>query len=75
MAVLVLLSFFFLVVIERLPVTSSVSLVGSYYNSTLCQLTLAFFLNVIILRFYYMTEDEVPEWVQVNYESYQTFDV
>ena len=66
MAILVALSFFFLLVSENMPATGSVSLVGGYYAITTIQMTASFFLNVLVLRFHHMTEEKVPKWVKVR---------
>ena len=66
MAILVALSFFFLLVSENMPATGNISLVGGYYAITTIQMTVSFFLNVVVLRFHHMTEEKVPKWVKVR---------
>jgi hypothetical protein len=66
MAILVALSFFFLFVSENMPASARVSIVEGYYALTMIQMTISFFLNVIVLRFHHMTEEKVPEWVKVR---------
>jgi hypothetical protein len=66
MAILVALSFFFLLVSENVPASARVSNVESYYAITMIQMTVSFFLNVLVLRFHHMTEEKVPEWVKVT---------
>ncbi len=66
MAILVALSFFFLLVSENMPASARVSIVEGYYALTMIQMTISFFLNVIVLRFHHMTEEKVPEWVKVR---------
>ena len=65
MAILVTLSFFFLLVSETMPASSKNSTIGELYAVTMVEMTLSFFLNVIVLRFHHMTEEEVPDWVKV----------
>ena len=66
MAILVALSFFFLLVSETMPASSENSIIGELYAVTMVEMTLSFFLNVIVLRFHHMTEEEVPHWVKVR---------
>ena len=66
MAILVALSFFFLLVSETIPASAKVSLVEGYYALTMIQMTISFFLNVFVLRFHHMTEEKVPGWVKVG---------
>lgn len=67
MAILVGLSFFFLLVAEYMPETSeAVPLIGMYYTVTMIQVSCAFFMTCCVLRFHHHnpTEGEVPEWVK-----------
>lgn len=75
MAILVALSFFFLLVSETMPASSRNSIIGELYAVTMVQMTVWFFLNVIVLRFHHMTEEEVPHWVKVRIilASFQNF--
>jgi len=69
MAILVGLSFFFLLVAENMPATSeAVPLVGMYYTVTMIEVSCAFFMTCWVLRFHHQnpTEGEVPKWVKVN---------
>ena len=66
MAVLVALSFFFLLVSENMPASSKVPLIGGYYTVTMVEMAISFFLNVIVLRFHHMTHEPVPGWVKVS---------
>ena len=69
MAILVGLSFFFLLVAEYMPETSeAVPLIGMYYTVTMIQVSCAFFMTCWVLRFHHQnpTEGEVPEWTKVN---------
>ncbi|XP_022782381.1 neuronal acetylcholine receptor subunit alpha-3-like isoform X2 [Stylophora pistillata] len=66
MAILVGLSFFFLLVAEKMPATSeAVPLVGMYYTVTMIEVSCAFFMTCWVLRFHHQnpTEGEVPKWV------------
>ncbi|KAK2569377.1 Neuronal acetylcholine receptor subunit alpha-3 [Acropora cervicornis] len=68
MAILVTLSFFFIMVAENMPATSeAVPLVGMYYTVTMIEVSSAFFMTCWVLRFHHMnpTEGEVPKWVKV----------
>lgn len=72
MAILVGLSFFFLLVAENMPATSeAVPLVGMYYTVTMIQVSCAFFMTCWVLRFHHQnpTEGEVPKWVKVSYRN------
>lgn len=67
MAILVGLSFFFLLVAEYMPETSeAVPLIGMYYTVTMIQVSCAFFMTCCVLRFHHHnpTEGEVPEWAK-----------
>ncbi|XP_028410626.1 neuronal acetylcholine receptor subunit alpha-10-like [Dendronephthya gigantea] len=64
MAILVALSFFFLLVSENMPATGSISAIAGYYAVTMVQMAISFFLNVLILRFHHMTEEKVPNWIK-----------
>ncbi|XP_028392108.1 neuronal acetylcholine receptor subunit alpha-9-like isoform X2 [Dendronephthya gigantea] len=64
MAILVALSFFYLLVSETMPASGKVSVVGEFYAATMIEMTISFFLNVLILRFHHMTEEKVPRWVK-----------
>ena len=69
MAILVGLSFFFLLVAEYMPETSeAVPLIGMYYTVTMIQVSCAFFMTCCVLRFHHHnpTEGEVPEWAKVS---------
>ena len=69
MAILVGLSFFFLLVAENMPATSeAVPLVGMYYTVTMIEVSCAFFMTCWVLRFHHRnpTEGEVPKWVKVR---------
>ena len=69
MAILVGLSFFFLLVAENMPATSeAVPLVGMYYTVTMIEVSCAFFMTCWVLRFHHRnpTEGEVPKWVKVS---------
>ena len=69
MAILVGLSFFFLLVAENMPATSeAVPLVGMYYTVTMIEVSCAFFMTCWVLRFHHQnpTEGEVPKWVRVS---------
>ena len=66
MAVLVALSFFFLLVSEKMPASSKVPIIGGYYTATMVEMAISFFLNVVILRFHHMTYEPVPSWVKVS---------
>lgn len=69
MAILVGLSFFFLLVAENMPATSeAVPLVGMYYTVTMIEVSCAFFMTCWVLRFHHQnpTEGEVPKWVKVS---------
>ena len=69
MAILVGLSFFFLLVAEYMPETSeAVPLIGMYYTVTMIEVSCAFFMTCWVLRFHHQnpTEGEVPEWVKVS---------
>jgi hypothetical protein len=66
MAILVALSFFFLLVSETMPASSKNSIIGEFYSITLVEITISFFLNIIVLRFHHMTEEKVPHWVKVR---------
>lgn len=71
MAILVALSFFFLLVSENMPASARVSIVGRYYAITMIEMTVSFFLNVLVLRFHHMTDEKVPDWVKVRlYRGY-----
>ena len=70
MAILVTLSFFFIMVAENMPATSeAVPLVGMYYTVTMIEVSSAFFMTCWVLRFHHMnpTEGEVPKWVKVKF--------
>ena len=70
MAILVGLSFFFLLVAENMPATSeAVPLVGMYYTVTMIEVSCAFFMTCWVLRFHHRnpTEGEVPKWVKVRF--------
>ena len=72
MAILVGLSFFFLLVAENMPATSeAVPLVGMYYTVTMIEVSCAFFMTCWVLRFHHQnpTEGEVPKWVKVSYRN------
>ena len=64
MAILVALSFFFLLVSETMPASSNNSIIGEFYSITMVEITISFFLNIIVLRFHHMTEEKVPHWVK-----------
>lgn len=69
MAILVGLSFFFLLVAENMPATSeAVPLVGMYYTVTMIEVSCAFFMTCWVLRFHHHnpTDGEVPRWVKVG---------
>jgi hypothetical protein len=66
MAILVALSFFFLLVSETMPASSENSIIGEFYAVTMVEMTIMFFLNVLVLRFHHMTEEKVPHWVKVR---------
>jgi hypothetical protein len=66
MAILVALSFFFLLVSENMPASARVSIIERYYALTMMEMTISFFLNVFVLRFHHMTEEKVPDWVKVE---------
>lgn len=73
MAILVGLSFFFLLVAENMPATSeAVPLVGMYYTVTMIEVSCAFFMTCWVLRFHHQnpTEGEVPKWVKVYLLGY-----
>lgn len=70
MAILVTLSFFFIMVAENMPATpEAVPLVGMYYTVTMIEVSFAFFMTCSVLRFHHMnpTEGEVPKWVKVKF--------
>ena len=72
MAILVGLSFFFLLVAENMPATSeAVPLLGMYYTVTMIEVSCAFFMTCWVLRFHHMnpTEGEVPKWVKVSFQG------
>ncbi|XP_032220715.2 neuronal acetylcholine receptor subunit alpha-10 isoform X2 [Nematostella vectensis] len=70
MAILVGLSFFFLLVAESMPVTTeAVPVIGRYYTITMIQVSCAFFMSCWVLRFHYSKED-VPPWVKVYLLGY-----
>ncbi|CAB3988232.1 neuronal acetylcholine receptor subunit alpha-10 [Paramuricea clavata] len=64
MSSLVGLSFFFLLVSENMPPSDKVPLIGGYYSVTMMQMGFSFFMNVLVLRFHHMTEENVPDWVR-----------
>jgi len=69
MAILVGLSFFFLLVAENMPATSeAVPLVGMYYTVTMIEVSCAFFMTCWVLRLHHQnpTEGEVPKWIKVR---------
>ena len=66
MCALVGLSFFFLLVSENMPASDKVPLIGVYYSVTMMQMGFSYFMNVLVLRFHHMTEDQLPYWVQVS---------
>nr|XP_058950106.1 neuronal acetylcholine receptor subunit alpha-7-like isoform X2 [Pocillopora verrucosa] len=73
MAILVGLSFFFLLVAENMPATSeAVPLVGMYYTVTMIEVSCAFFMTCWVLRFHHHnpTDGEVPRWVKVYLLGY-----
>lgn len=73
MAILVGLSFFFLLVAENMPATSeAVPLVGMYYTVTMIEVSCAFFMTCWVLRFHHQnpTEGEVPKWVKLYLLGY-----
>ncbi len=69
MAILVALSFFFLLVSETMPASSTNSIIGEFYSVTMVEITLSLFLNVLVLRFHHMTEEKVPQWVKVRVKT------
>ena len=69
MAILVALSFFFLLVSETMPASSRNSIIGEFYSVTMVEITLSLFLNVLVLRFHHMTEEKVPQWVKVRVKT------
>ncbi|KAL9955079.1 hypothetical protein ACROYT_G036354 [Oculina patagonica] len=73
MAILVGLSFFFLLVAENMPATSeAVPLVGMYYTVTMIEVSCAFFMTCWVLRFHHQnpTQGELPKWVKVYVLGY-----
>ncbi|XP_031564356.1 neuronal acetylcholine receptor subunit alpha-7-like isoform X2 [Actinia tenebrosa] len=68
MAILVGLSFFFLLVAENMPATAEgVPLIGIYYTVTLIEISVAFFMTCVVLRFHHYNpvHGEVPKWMKV----------
>jgi hypothetical protein len=69
MAILVGLSFFFLLVAENMPATSEgVPLIGMYYTVTLLEISVAFFMTCVVLRFHHHNpvHGELPHWVKAS---------
>lgn len=76
MSSLVGLSFFFLLVSENMPPSSTVPLIGGYYSVTMIQMGVSFYMNILVLRFHNMTDEMVPEWVRVSIDvKYVLIDV